>query len=633
MSETGIKGIVLDNIPLNVMTVAFMRKLDKFDCAVVMDEQGGEKYAKAQLAVLDAVIGAKAPSVLIITDEKLMYEWYAALLKGIGADFKFITADPDSINYFSPKLESLYITNTGAGDNPLFGKIKESELIWDLVIIDGGLSREGIDTERILDGFDLKTKKLVIFATYLNSGRNAAEKLAELPVKFLSNDEKAEYFRSHFPDTDIINFSLSSPYSRYYGSSGLIAPKIKTIGYTVDKEALKAKAEQNNTRTYRYGGNIFEELTLDVRKLYNAEKYDDEIVNGLRKADTKLDSYIKELAELSENSENRIITYFSSEKTLEYVYKALLSSMPALKHHIAVKKSGIHRIDDTARYFEPEKTEEIRILLSTDNQDEQCDRFDVITHIINYELPTNPLTLHRRYKQAGIKGFENPEFIVFRDETDIFDGRMIRKALALHLCSSFTMGIPGRNVFLHMVGLENILADLLSELGSIEEMNAAEINLLASDCNIKESGQNARTELIKARRDIRRAFGLPDEKTSRDTAADIIGKRLEVLRKGCCFFDSEGKLQAKSYAFRENNDYADLETELKSGESFRNSRSTARKLLKSCKTSQQLYKAIHSADEHDRQYIYFCTWRYLARNRLFEGGYNKFLKDIFEEAI
>ena len=60
MSETGIKGIVLDNIPLNVMTVAFMRKLDKFDCAVVMDEQGGEKYAKAQLAVLDAVIGAKA---------------------------------------------------------------------------------------------------------------------------------------------------------------------------------------------------------------------------------------------------------------------------------------------------------------------------------------------------------------------------------------------------------------------------------------------------------------------------------------------------------------------------------------------------------------------------------------------
>ncbi len=115
--------------------------------------------------------------------------------------------------------------------------------------------------------------------------------------------------------------------------------------------------------------------------------------------------------------------------------------------------------------------------------------------------------------------------------------------------------------------------------------------------------------------------------------ADIIGKRLEALRKGCCFFDSEGKLQAKSYTFRENNDYANLEAELKSGESFRNSRSTARKLLKSCKTSQQLYKAIHSADEHDRQYIYFCTWRYLARNRLFEGGYNKFLKDIFEEAI
>ncbi len=633
MSETGIKGIVLDNIPLNVMTVAFLRKLYTFDCAVAMEEQGGEKYAKAQLAVLDAVMGKKAPSVLVITDEKLMYEWYAALLKGIGADFKFITADPDGISYFSPKLESLYITNIGAGDNPVFGKIKESGLIWELVIIDGGLSREGIDTEQILSVFDFRTKKLVIFAAYLNSKKNAAEKLAELPVKFLANTEKAEYFKSNFPNTDITNFSLSSPYSRYYGSGGLVAPKIKTISYSAHKEVVKAKAEQDNTRVYRYGGNIFEELTLDIRKLYNAEKYDKEIVVKLRKTDVKLDSYIKELTELAENPENRIITYFSSEKTLEYIYKVISSVMPSLKHHTAVKKSGVYRIDDTALCFEPETARNIRILLSTDNQDEQCDRLDTITHIINYELPTNPLTLHRRYKQTGRKGFSEPEFIVFRDETDLFDGRMIRKALALHFCSSFAVGIPGRNVYLHFEGLENILAELLGKLDGIENMSAAEIGALASECNVRETGHGAEAELIKARSGIKRAFGLPDTKTDKNAAADIIGKKLEVLRKGCCFFDSDGKLLPKGYTFRESSDYVALEAELKGGEKLRNSRSEAGKLLKGCKTPRELYQVLHGAKEHDKRYIYFCAWRYLVRNRLYEGGYNQFLKDIFEEAI
>lgn len=633
MSDTDIKGIVFDNIPLNVMTAAFMRKLDAFDCAVVMDEQGGEKYAKAQLAALDAIIGTKAPSVLIITDEMLMYEWYAALMKGIGADFKFITSDPNSINYFSPKLESLYITNIKAGENPVFGKTKKSGLIWDLVIIDGGLSREGIDTELILDSFDFKTKKLVIFAAYLNSKKNAAENLTNLPVKFLANTEKAEYFKSNFPDTNITNFSLSSPYSRYYGSKGLIAPKIKTVGYILDEEVLKAKEEQDNTRVYRYGGNIFEELTLDIRKIYNLEKYDKENVSLLRKTDVKLDIYLKELAGLAENPENRIITYFSSEKTLEYVYKALLSSAPGLKSNTAIKKSGIYRIDDTYRCFESETSEDINILLSMDNQEEQCDRLDIITHIINYELPTNPLTLHRRYKQAGRKGFAEPEFIIFRDTADKFDGRMIRKALALHFCSGFAAGIPGRNVYLHIDGLENILAELLDELSVIEDMSISQIGALASDCNVKESGQNAVTELIRARNNIRRAFGLPDEKTDKDTAEGIIAKRLELLRESCCFFDSDGKLQPRSYIFRENNDYASLESELKSGDKRRISRSEARKLLKSCQTPQQLYKVIHGADEHDRQYIYFCAWRYLVRNRLYEGGYNQFLKDIFEEAI
>lgn len=633
MSETGIKGIVLDKIPLNVMTIAFMRKLEKFGCVVAMDEQGSNKYDKAQLAVLDAVIGAKAPSVLIITADKLMYEWYSCLVRGIGADFKFITPDPESVNFFSPKLESLYITSTNAGDNPLFRKIKESGLIWDLVIIDGGLSREGIDTDILLNSFDFKTKKLVIFAAYPGTKKNAAEKLAELPAKFLDDSGRAEYFKSNSPGEDITEFSLSTPYSRYYGSSGLIAPKIKTITYSPAEEALRARTEQDGARTYVYGGNIFEELTLDARKLYNAEKYDDKIVTELRKIDIKLDAYINELTGLVEDPDSRIITYFSSEKTLEYAYKVLCTTNVGLGRITAVKKSGIYRIDDTAQCFEAAKKSDIRILLSLDNQDEQCDRFDLITHVINYELPNNPLTLHRRYKQGGRGGFDEPEFIIFRDVSDKFDGRMIKKALALNFCSGFTVGIPGRNVYLHTEGLENIMAELLDELSDAEDISVPEINALAAEYNLKTTGQNARAELIKARDNIRLAFGLPNEKTGMDAAVSIIGEKLAALRQGCCLFDNEGHLHVKPYGIENNKDYAELEAELKKGDRLIQSRDKARKLLDSSKTAGKIYEIIHSADEKDRQYIYYCTWRYLAQNRRVKGDYNKFLVDIFEEVI
>ncbi|MCM1054420.1 MAG: hypothetical protein NC394_02760 [Bacteroides sp.] len=632
MSETGIKGIVYDKLPLNVMNIAFMRKLNEFDCAVVMDEQGNGKHSKAQLAVLEAVVGVKNPSVLIITTGKLMYEWYGNLLKGIGADFKFITPDPGGVCFFSPKLSNLYIADSRAGDNPIFKRTKEAGVVWDLVIVDGGLSRNGIDSELILNGFDLKAKKMVVFAAYLNAARDAAEKLAKLPEKFLANKTKADYFSGNYPKDNITEFTLSSPYSRYYGTRGLVEPKLKLITYTANEEAVRAKSDQAAPAVYGYGGNIFEELTLDMRKLYNADKYDDKIVTSLREFDVKLDAYINRLAKLAEDPDNRIITYFSSEKTLDYVYKVLSTSAVGLKPLTKVKKSGIYRIDDTMRCFEAGDKQDIRILLSMDDQDEQCDLLDNITHVINYELPNSPLTLNRRYKQGGRNGFSEPEFILFRDDTDKFDGRMLRRVLALNLCAGFSYGIPGRNVYLHTEGLENMLAEVIKQLEGVENLDNSASNELAALYNLKTSGQTARTELAKARDDLMRAFGISSGKTDRAVLADIIGKRLEELRKGCCCFDSDGKLQVKSYNVEESQDYADLEAVI-SDDALVKERDEARGLLDGCKTADKLYELLHTTEENDRGYVYYCAWRYLAENHGFDGDYNKFLKDIFEEAI
>lgn len=631
MSETGIMGITLDNIPLNVINTAFMRKLNEFDCVIAMDEQGNDKLEKAQLAVLDAVMGKKTPSVLIITTGKLMYEWYRSMITGIGVDFKFITPDPKSINYFSPKLGSLYIANNESGSNPIFGKIKESGLVWDLVIIDGGLSRDGIQTETILDRFDFKAKKLVVFAPYLNREQDAAEKLSKLPEKFLADSGKAEYFKTHYPDQSIIDFTPSTPFTKYYGKDPLTTPDVKVISYAVNDQVLKARAEQSGAPSYVYGGNIFEELTLDMRKLYNADRYDDEIVTGLRNFDSKLNAYLEELSQLVEDPDSRIITYFSSEKTLEYVYKVLSSSVIGLKRVTAVKKSSFFGISDTIRYFEAEKSRDIRIVLSMDVQDEKCSKIADVTHVINYELPTSPLVLHRRYKQGGINGSLNPQFILFRDETDKFDGRMLKNVLALNFCSAFSHEIPGRNIYLFINDLNVILSDLIYSLESAEDFNEGALQDAISKYNLKTAGENAKLTLSVARDEIKLAFDVPAGKPNKQFLADHIEKKLQTLRKGCCFVDFNGSLQVKEYV-ENNEEYSKLEGELANEPSVK-SKKAARDILDQYRTPDKLYGVLSGVDEYDKASVYYCTWRYLAENCEYKSDYNQFLKDIFEEAI
>lgn len=632
MSEMGVKGIVWDKISLNAENIAFMRKLEKFDCAVVMDEQGSDKPGKAQLAVLNTVLETKKPSILLITTEKLMYGWYQSLLSGIGADFKFITANENSINYFSPKISNLYIASETAGGNPIFGKIKEAELVWDLVIIDGGLSKEGINTDRILNSFDIKTKKLVVFAAYIKSVHGEAEKLSKLPEKFLEDRAKAAYFSSNKPDAGILDFSLDTPYGRYYSDENMSRPNVRTVLYSVNEEIAKEKAEQAAAPLYCYGGNVFEELTLDMRKQYNYSKYDDEIVTGLRDFDAKLNVYLDEISMLLEDPDNRIITYFSSEKTLEYVYKVLSSSVIGLKRVTAIKKSRLYNIVETNKCFETDRSEDIRIVLSLDDQNEQYNQVNTITHVINYELPNNPLTLHRRFRQGGRDGFANPQFIVFKDEGNQFDGRMLSRVLAVNFCSGFCYGIPGRNIYLYVDELEKYIADTICELDGVEDISAAKLADLSVKYNIRAAQDRVKDIFRSKRSFIRKAFGLSDGTGGRAAIEKVVKGKLEALRQGFCCFDNSGQLACYEVNANGGGDYAEISGGIEN-EPIYKLREEARAALKKCKTSDQWLLQLSCIEESDKEYVYYCTWRFLAENCKYKKNYNTFLKEIFEEVI
>ncbi len=632
MSENSVNGIVVDKISLNAMNVAFMRKLKDFDCAIVLDQQGNDKNGKAQLAVLDTVTKTPKPSILLITTDKLQYSWYQTMFCGIGADFKFITSDPKSINYFSPKISNFYITHCGAAENPIFEKIKQSGLVWDLVIIDGGLSRVGIETDRILKAFDFKTKKLAVFAPYIKAHSGEAEKMSQLPAKFLADQIKADYFLSNTPGLGTAAFSLSNPFMQCFTAYDTEIPDVKIINYTLNDEVLKAKQDQSTASLYTYGGNIFEELTLDMRKLYNCDKYDDHIVNALRGFDSKLDAYVNEVSALLEDPDTRIITYFSSEKTLEYVYKVLSSSVIGLKRVIAVKNSKAYNINDSRRNFYGDKTEDIRIILSLDDQIEQYDQIDDITHVFSFELPNSPLVLNRRFRQGGRKGFSNPQFILFRDDKDLFDGRMLCKTLAMGIADCYAYGIPSRNIYLFTEKLDGMISEMLLELEGAEEFSPDKLNRLGVKYNIKESADNVREILCQKRSRIKTAFGISEKITTKTAARKILTPKIEELKKGCCYFDPSGALVSGEYNTENDGEYVQMSSEL-NAEPAVLELNRAREALKACDSADKLLVLLRNVKETDKAYVFYCAWRYMNENCGYKKDYSEFLRDVFEEVV
>ena len=632
MSENSVNGIVVDKISLNAMNAAFMRKLENFDCAIVLDQQGNDKNGKAQLAVLNTVNKTPKPSILIIATDRLQYSWYQTMFCGIGADFKFITADPKSINYFSPKISNFYITHCAAAANPVFEKIKQSGLVWDLVIIDGGLASDGIDTDRILKAFDFKTKKLAVFAPYIRSASGEAEKLSQLPAKFLADKAKADYFLSNTPGLSTTAFSLSSPFMQRFTDYDTKIPDVKIINYTLNDEVLKAKQEQSTLSLYTYGGNIFEELTLDMRKLYNRDKYDDHIVNALREFDTKLDAYVNEVSALLKDPDARIITYFSSEKTLNYVYKVLSSSVIGLKKVIAVKNSKAYNINDSRRNFNGDKSDDIKIILSLDDQIEQYDQIDNITHVFNFELPNDPMILNRRFRQGGKNGFTDPQFILFRDDKDLFDGRMLCKTLALGIADCYAYNIPSRNIYLFTEKLDGILAGMLLELEDTENYPTDKLGRLGAQYNIREGADKVREILCKKRDRIKTAFGIGEKLTSKTAAKNMLTPKIEELKKGCCYFDQSGALVGGVYSTENDNEYIKVSSEL-GAEPTVLERDTAREALKACDTPHKLWELLHDVEEKDKAYVFYCAWRYLNENCGYKKDYCEFLRDVFEEVV
>ncbi|MCL2109340.1 MAG: hypothetical protein FWH20_08365 [Oscillospiraceae bacterium] len=442
-----------------------LKKLTKHGYALMLNRMETGKIQAVRLAVHDALGRAENPKIVIICSEHLIKSWYSTLLWDMGVEFKYFGVFEKSANLFSDKMANLCLVSTESlmrdGDKSVLG---DSKIIWDLMIIDMPID----------DKTGLKT--------YSTAIKSKSERL------LISASASAEYGAEYANITELVKTLLqrgkkdSAPggFTVKFGDGQSDTPviagrnkagdyNVKTIKYKLDN-ALMSKARRIDGVSYKFGGNIFEEYALDLRKAYRADEYSTKHLKALAMADTKMKAFLAELnVVLEENPENRVVVYCSASGTVNYLAKVL-------KARYGDKKTVcVYNIMTDADYINSEfsckSANEPHIIIADDRAGVRFLNIEKLTHIINYEYPENPAILEQRYTRGGRKAASGtgPEFSVFCDEDCKYDGRMLRKILLNNFSKAFCAGVADKSLLFNIEGIEEHLITLILDLKFISD--------------------------------------------------------------------------------------------------------------------------------------------------------------------
>jgi hypothetical protein len=413
-----------------------------------------------------------------------MQNWYSCLVSEIGADFKFLSGIENSVSFSSKSISSLCIVAEerleAVGGK---GIIADYRNVWDLLIIDAGLAVDGVDWlnySKTCAGLKRNVKNLVIFAPcpfpHERDISSAIAPLKEMVKHFLHESAHRDIVGNLKIDESILNFDRDTPAMRYYtaGKLGGRGPNVVTLEYKIDKTFFNANNRHIDIQTgmpfYVYGGNVFEEYEPELKTKYMRARYDMNDVEKLRGADGKLSVFLDKLDEVLKKPENNAVIYFTSKKTLKYISKIISAVYPDL-----AEKDGILTRTDSvldSRFlkcrFSGESADNARVILATDLIGEHYYGIGRATHVFNYEYPTNPAELERRFFRTArteASGIAVPqEFIVFSDKDLMFDGRILCKVMMGNLHKCFKKKIPSQNILFAVPEAEKYIVEVLTSL-------------------------------------------------------------------------------------------------------------------------------------------------------------------------
>ncbi|MDR0196746.1 MAG: hypothetical protein LBI36_00805 [Oscillospiraceae bacterium] len=463
-----LKWIACQGVNMNPYNLSVPDRLQNFGYALVFDEFGGGKTAKAQLCIHNVISSEDKPSILIICPEALTQSWYSTLLSELGVDFKLVSGSGNTVTFYSECISNLFIISEEQLGSSAGGFIGDEKVVWDLMIIDAGFSVNGVNWEFYKSGCKNKARELLVFApSPFPFDEDKTEVLKGTVKGFLYNDSQRELVDDLVIDESVIAFNRDVPAMRYYNTARG-ERNVVVLEYEVNKELTVPGRRiidmQTGMPLYVYGGNLFEEYNLDLKHIYLRPYYSEDDITALKGVDAKLGVFLKKIDEILRKSENSVVVYFTALSTLKYISKVLGAVYPEMSEQIITQTGS--SIDGTflRRYFNGEDSADARVILATDFIGERYHSLKKATHVINYEYPETAVLLERRYFRNGMQAAAPEEFILFTDTQMAFDGRILCKVMMSGLFKCFKVKIPSQNVLFWVPGAERYITDMLLDL-------------------------------------------------------------------------------------------------------------------------------------------------------------------------
>ncbi len=649
MKGNEIKWITANSLNLNPFYFSVPEKLDKFGYCIDFSGYGEGKLDKAQLSIFDIAHKKEKPNILIICPAGSKQSWYSALLIGLGLDFKFINGGRDTILFFAPEMSNLLIMDEEVlkdGENCIYADIKKSGTVWDLMIIDASGSLDGIDPSVYTENIGMKTDKLLMFAPYASEYTESPDGIKSVVKEILGSSAMADGIDSYAIDESVMSFTMDSPFVNY-PKEGEGNNKVTTVKYAFEEKDIPQNLhieELQSGERYSHGGNIFEEYNLEERKIYLKPVYTRSEAEILKNKDKKLEKFLGIIDGILNSEDKLALVYFESEATVSYIEKILSAIYFDKLDNMAYYYKTRFDIRRLKQIYEAVSEQPLRVILTTDRLGEASGIIGKVTHIINYELPDNPVILHQRYMRRGTISEGTPEFIIFRDENGLFDSRILDKALAGNLYKAFRRNIPSENILMYVDGLEDILADMLCDIKYIADYTGEVgssfdvISRFKNEYNIPSSRNlttAARThEYSKRKLDVLASVlgvkKLVEEKTINKAAlSEAISAKVKEIREGYAYFDENMNVHtvprnaAHTAEFKEFASYLD-------GNPINLGLTAAKESLKSSvgenNSFGQIKDAIAEVSDTLKPAVLYNAWYYWHKTLGIGGSYDKFIE-------
>lgn len=556
-----LKWIACRDLDMNPYNLSVPEKLRNFGYALVFDEFGNGKTAKAQLCIHKLLAGESRPNILIICPESLTQSWYSTLISELGVDFKLVSGSDNTVSFYSKSISNLYIMSEEHLENAAVGGDSGGDgVVWDLMIIDSSLSVMGARWELYRSKCRNRTRELLIFATSpFPYDKDDTYLLKDTLKSLLYDASQREIVDNLEIDENIIEFNKDAPAMRYYNTSAVGAGRrnVVILEYEIDKRLTAPNNRivdlQTGSPVYIYGGNVFEEYNVDIKHIYSRPYYSKDDIDALCAVDSKLKVFLGKLDSILKKPDSGTVIYFASKSALNYVTKVLNALYPDLSRYIKTQTGSAVDGAFLKSYFSGQDSTDARVILATDAIGERYHALKKVTHVINYEYPDAPDELERRFFRSGMENSPPEEFVLFTDTGLMFDGRILCKVMMSGLYKCFKRNIPSRNVLFWVPGAEKYIAYVLLDLKfNAENSGGAGLEYarkFRSDYNIADPEQvsNAAKAGERAKRTLTMLVGLLDIADSMEgevkfeSLAKAAKESVEQIRDGYLYYDANMK--------------------------------------------------------------------------------------------